>query len=799
MRKWLKGVMACVLGTSMLLTQQGVSAADLHQQDKVSVVSKKAAEAADSELYVAKIDGISEDFIRGVDISSVYTEYQSGVKYYDFSGNELAFSKETGDKTFFDFLKESGVNWVRVRVWNNPYDADGNGYGGGNNDVATAKLIGKAATEAGLKVLIDFHYSDFWADPSKYSVPKAWKDMTLVQKCEALNDFTVKSLDELLDAGVDVSMVQVGNETNNGLSGETAVENVSELMKAGSKGVRTAAKNHGKDIMIALHYTNIQDNGTFERIAENLKKYDVDYDVMATSYYPFWHGTTANLTSVFKDIAEKYGKKVMVAETSYCYTMDDGDGSSNNVNADADGLEFNYQKSVQGQANAVADVLKAVADVGEAGLGAFYWEPAWIPVNVYDANAADAAEVLEKNKTAWEKYGSGWAASYAADYDPDDAGKYYGGSSWDNQAMFDFNGKPLESINVWKYVFTGTNAEIKLDEIFDCEYSVVSGEDWKMPETVTGKYTDNSEKQIAVVWNEEEVSAARKAGIGNYEISGKVVEKETTYDVKCKLSIAAKNLLLNPGFEEEDMSMWTITGDGVGREADSNKRSGEYSLKYWSAEPVSFTAEQKITLDKGIYSLSGYNQGSVKDNGEDAVYQLYAVIDGKTYSVNSSVTSWQVWENPVLAELKVEKDNTEVTIGIKTSANAGGWGAWDDLTLVKTADIAIDNNGGDTTDDGDKEQPQKVTKPAKVKNVKAVSGKKKMTVTWKKVAGADGYCVQYATDKKFSKKTTVTVKKCKTVITKLKTKKTYYVRVQAYKMDGNKKVKGSFSKVVKVK
>ena len=187
--------------------------------------------------------------------------------------------------------------------------------------------------------------------------------------------------------------------------------------------------------------------------------------MFATSYYPFWHGTLSNLQSVLGSIAKNYGKKVMVAETSYAYTFEDGDGHENNVRADkASSLDLNYNISVQGQADSVSSVMETISNTTN-GIGMFYWEPAWIPVQTYDENAADAAEVLASNQQKWETYGSGWAASYSYEYDPEDAGRYYGGSSWDNQALFDFNGKPLASLNVFKYVNTGATTTKRLDSV----------------------------------------------------------------------------------------------------------------------------------------------------------------------------------------------------------------------------------------------------------------------------------------------------------------------------------------------
>ena len=130
-----------------------------------------------STLYVKKVENLPEDFIFGMDVSSVIAEENSGVKYYDFDGNET---------DLFRILAENGINTIRVRIWNDPWDADGNGFGGGNCDIATAVEIGKRATAAGQKLLVDFHYSDFWADPGKQMVPRAWKGMEIEEKTEAV-------------------------------------------------------------------------------------------------------------------------------------------------------------------------------------------------------------------------------------------------------------------------------------------------------------------------------------------------------------------------------------------------------------------------------------------------------------------------------------------------------------------------------------------------------------------------------------------------------------------------------------
>lgn len=631
------------------------------------------SEPSDSLLYVDKVEGIDNSFIRGVDISSYASLIDSGVTFQDWDGNLL------DDVGFFTLLAEAGVNWIRIRVWNDPYDAEGNSYGGGNNDLETAIRIGKPATQAGMQVMIDFHYSDFWADPSKQKAPKEWENYNYDSKKNAITQFTKDSLQQLMDAGVNVGMVQVGNETVAGLSGETGWGSICGLLKAGCNAVREFSADTGKDILVALHFTNPDQ---FLDFAASMEQYHVDYDVFAASYYPYWHGKSEDLTDKLTTIAQTYDKKVIVAETSYSYTDDEGDGWSNTIHSSNAGITIAYEISQQGQANAVRDVIQAVAETGDAGLGIFYWEPAWIPVQVYDAAAPDAASVLASSREKWETYGSGWASSFAKDYDPDDAGVYYGGSSWDNQAMFDFEGNPLESLNIFKYIFSGTNAELTFLEVNNITFQSDAGEPLSMPETVPATYINGKTKEVPVTWDMAAVEKAEQAVGGTFEIEGTAQVEGKEYPLICSLEIIGVNHILNPGFEDADMSMWTISGAGVRRESDNNKRSGDYSLKFWNESKVTYTAEQEITgLPEGTYELSAFLQGG--DPGSNAIFQLYITVNGKTYTADSGLSGWLVWDNPRISDIMIPAD-AQVTVGVNVDAAAKAWGAWDDFQLYRT-------------------------------------------------------------------------------------------------------------------
>lgn len=546
-------------------------------QEILAQVEETAGKMPEGEIYIEPVEGISDDFIRGMDASSVLVEENSGVKYYNFDGEE---------QDVFQTLAEGGINYIRLRVWNDPFDENGNGYGGGNNDVATAVALGKRATAYGMKVCIDFHYSDFWADPKRQHAPKAWEGMDVTQKCDALYNFTKESLTEILDAGVDVGMVQVGNEINNGMSGETKLENVTQLLHAGCLGVREISEKYEKDISIAIHYTRITDKAQVDSLVANLEKSEMDYDMIGLSFYPFWDGSMSNMQRVVELIQERYGKKVFIAETSYCYTSEDGDGSGNSL-VGIDDLAEGYPATVQGQASMVRDVCAAAHEAG--ALGVFYWEGVWLPVG----------EATADNSPVWEKYGSGWASSYAADYDPEDAGLYYGGCSWDNQAMFDFEGYPLESLKVFKYLETGCAAPLKVDSVPALHVTCNVGGELILPEQVDVIYNDRSaNKPSAVTWNAAQLAAIDMNAGGVYEVTGSL---EDGTAVTATVEIKMDNLVRNPSFEDSDTSMWKVTYEGTDNPTDyqvneADAHSGEVAFHFWSEDTeMDFSIEQEFT------------------------------------------------------------------------------------------------------------------------------------------------------------------------------------------------------------
>ena len=408
----------------------------------------------DQKVTIKKIKGMSESSIRGMDISSYFALKKAGVKYYDYEGNETPLLK---------VLHDNGINYIRIRIWNDPFNADGETYGGGGNDVSTGVEIAKEAAKYDMKVLLDFHYSDFWAEPAVQLVPKAWKkDVNNTEKmCSDVYDFTKESIQKFKDAGANIGMVQVGNEITNGLLGiysnrdkgesfnviwgdKKKSTEVNKYLKAGIKAVR----EYTPQALVALHLET-PNVWKYKTIMNTWKRDNVDYDVLGSSYYPFWSiAAKANTPKTLKDVqtlAASYGKMFAVFETSWVNSLNDGDGTPNSIGDSTN--TGAYEVGPQGQVNELTDLYDTVLSQ-DNGLGTFYWEGAWIPVKAGWTN-------WEYNKQIADQYGTGWASKGALGYFPDSKMYYkgkaaWGGTSWDNQALFDINGYPLQSLKFYK-------------------------------------------------------------------------------------------------------------------------------------------------------------------------------------------------------------------------------------------------------------------------------------------------------------------------------------------------------------
>ena len=685
------------VGTYYIVAELEYSGAKL--QVVVPMITTKSEDdtPVTGEINVEKIKNLPEDFIMGMDISSVMSEFASGVTYKDFEGNTIDNLTD-----FCKFLAENGITHIRVRVWNDPYDANGNGYGGGNCDVATAAEIAEGCRAAGLKMLIDFHCSDFWADPGKQQVPKAWSGYTLEQKADAVEEFIGASLRTIDPNHETIDMVQVGNETTGSFVGESGAENMCKLFSAGAKAIRA----YNEEVKVVIHVTN-PEKGRVTTWAKNLDTYAVDYDVLATSYYPYWHGTLANLQSELAAVKANYGKDTMVAETSYAYTLEDSDGHSNTVRVGNNDSGANTLQpfSVQGQATAIRNVMETVNNAG--GLGVFYWEPAWITVGDITGLSGDELETqIAANKEAWETYGSGWAASYGGEYNPEDAGKWYGGSAVDNEAMFYPDGTPTAGLYVWNYVKTGAVSRyVSVESVTNPEETIDANAAFTLPETVVVTY-NSGEADETVAWNEEEVAAIDTAVSGVYTVSGTVTfSKEinqgafsgmTSAEVIYTLTVKQPNLVTDAndaGFESG--VNYTIGGKGISAipaKDDPYEGKGSMHWYYTSATTGTVTYNKVITLEPGKYSAELMSQGFA---GDTISLQILSDDDEVLFEGDATVLEgWAVWKK-VAVDFMITKQ-TDVKIQIVVNMQKGGWGTADALYLYKAGDLEREDTTTET-------------------------------------------------------------------------------------------------------
>lgn len=359
-------------------------------------------------------------FVKGMDLSTLLELKHCGAKYYD-NGEE---------KDILTIMKEHDVDTIRIRLWNDPHSETGESYGAGENDLATSLEIAKEVTAAGFGVLLNFHYSDFWADPGKQIKPKAWKDYGVEELEKAVYEYTKESMLAFLNAGVNITMVQVGNELSNGLlwpEGKVPnYDNIAKFVNAGIRAVRAVKK----EIPVMIHLDNGGKNELYREWFDHFMERGEEFELIGLSYYPFWHGTLQALEDNMNDIAKRYGKDLIVAEVSMGFSMEDYRPYEHLTKEEAKGFatkpelveKIEYPMTKEGQLDFMKDFLNRITHIeGNHGKGFFWWEPAWIPVP-----------------------GSGWAtpASLAYMNDPGPCG-----NEWANQALFDYEGNVLPTLD----------------------------------------------------------------------------------------------------------------------------------------------------------------------------------------------------------------------------------------------------------------------------------------------------------------------------------------------------------------
>jgi arabinogalactan endo-1,4-beta-galactosidase len=376
-------------------------------------------------------DPIPDDFIRGVDISNCYIIEQAGGVYYDDDNT-------SGD--IIEILKNHGVNWVRLRLWHNhklaqnpgPYNGDG------DNDLVKTKAIARRAKAANMKFLLNFHYSDNWADPGRQQIPAAWSEFTVDQLVQAVYDYTFDTILELKAAGAEPDMVQIGNEITPGMLSPTIGSNAANLarvLNSGAQAVRLAAPN----AKIMLHLDSGGDvskyNNWFDRFAAHdgtpATAAEVDFDVIGLSWYPYYssHKSIDDLDTNIRNIRSRYNKEAVVAEHGWAWTIAyDGDELSNLFHITQENQTAAQMTDARGYVTASGIAFETRAN------GTKY-----LP-----ASPENQAKVMRAVMDAAITSGGGGVFWWAADWIPASGLR----SNWDNQTLFDFYGKALPALSV---------------------------------------------------------------------------------------------------------------------------------------------------------------------------------------------------------------------------------------------------------------------------------------------------------------------------------------------------------------
>ncbi|MBQ9274677.1 MAG: glycosyl hydrolase 53 family protein [Succinivibrio sp.] len=384
---------------------------------------------------------VKSGFIKGADVSTLKEMEDAGFVYYDAQGNA---------KDALTILKENGFNYIRLRLWNDPYDAKGNKYGGGTNDLATDIALAKRAKALGMKFLLDFHYSDFWTDPGKQFKPKAWAKLSYSDELKALRKYTSDTIKAFVKAGAAPDMVQLGNEIASGLlfpEGRSWNDNndgkefdrVSELLKAAYAGV----EDSGLKPTVMLHIDKGSDLDRVKWWYGEIEKRGVPYDVAGFSHYPFWDKSTSELLQSIDYVKDNFNKPVIIAETSYAYTADNEDAMGNQGASAEETAHAGYPATVAGQAAYFKHILEATS-AKDSCQGVFLWEPAWKTGEGITWSTAAGRDYLKQGLAEDVKVNQ-WSKKDLESIDT------WGinGNNRENHAVFDKDGHVLESIIVF--------------------------------------------------------------------------------------------------------------------------------------------------------------------------------------------------------------------------------------------------------------------------------------------------------------------------------------------------------------
>lgn len=563
---------------------------------------------------IVKASEVNVNFAKGADVGWLPQMEESGFAFKDDNGNTEDCLK---------ILKEHGIDSIRLRTWVDPSDDPQSGHCSAEETVNMAVR----AKDMGFNIMLDFHYSDSWADPSQQNIPAEWKNDNLDQMKIHLYNYTYEVMTQLKNAGVTPKWVQVGNEINPGMllpmGSLNNPNNLAQLINSGYDAVKAVSPTS----KVIIHRANGYDNVNFRNLFDKLEANGAKYDVIGVSYYPEgdFTSTIDALGNNLDDMASRYGKEVMVVE----------------VGADCSIDEVNSHNML------VAVQNKVLAVPNNKGIGVFYWEP--------------------QGAKSWSGYSL---------------------SAWNGNDGKSTDGQPTKALDAFlpgevesnPYPVTG----ISLDEE---NVTVEVGNTVNANATLT----PSNSTYKGVIFSSSDASIAKvnsSNGIITGMAPGTATITATSYDqhktATCQVTVVAStNLITNPGFELNGES-WNVTGDITSITFENDYYKGEKALHYYNGD---FEASQEITgLENGSYKLSAWTSGG----GGETVSEIFALNgDGQRVSSTFTNSGWRVWTQPTINN--VEVTNGTLTIGAKVKAkeNGGQWGNIDEFMLTKNDDTSL--------------------------------------------------------------------------------------------------------------
>lgn len=556
------------------------------------------------------------EFVKGMDISFLPEEIDRGAIFYDELGNVVEP---------LQLLKDNGVNSIRLRLWNEPKNYPESG---GYCDLAQTIAFAKKIKEKGMSLFLNFHYSDWWADPGQQRKPKAWENLSFEELEEAVYSFTKSSLETMKSEGVYPEIVQIGNEIRSGMIfPEGEVPNYAQLVRLVNSGIR-AVRETGKDmgVKIVIHldqggrYYYLRD--WFDAAIEHGLE---DFDIIGLSYYPFWHGTFAEFKSTLEFMVERYQKPVMIAEAAHPWRCTD------------QGFVGEQQEKIIGfpaTPKAQHDVIDLIMNItsslkNEMGLGIYYWEPVVLP----------------------KGDGGGWS---------------------ENMGIFAEDGKPLDCLKAFRFQRSGADGN-RIAKIYEPkEITIKQGMKPQLPEQVKVLYYDGRCILHEVQWDTIDTGV-----IGLHNIEGRIqdMNEKVTITVSVVEKLDEKhNYILNGGFDH-NFDDWKVD---VGNELVKTEIHPEF-VDPFPAPPIhhvfvegitnfTFSMEQEIVIEEpGEYGLYVEYKGTNTTGVEVSLYCREVEVEGNEAEeyitwIHPTDDEWVEYE---ISPMKLSKGKIQLGILMK--------------------------------------------------------------------------------------------------------------------------------------